>query len=50
MLLITLIGVLFFFSIMGMEIAWAIGLAGFAYLTLSQFTTAPRPWFFLRSR
>lgn len=43
MLLITLIGVLFFFSIMGMEIAWAIGLAGFAYLTLSQFTDSATP-------
>ena len=43
MLLITLIAVLFFFSIMGMEIAWAIGLAGFAYLTLSQFTDNATP-------
>ena len=43
MLLITLVSVLFFFSIMGMEIAWAIGLASFAYLVLSQFTDSATP-------
>ena len=43
MLLFTLIGVLFFFSIMGMEIAWAIGLAGFAYLVLSQLGDSATP-------
>ncbi len=43
MLLFALIAVLFFFSIMGMEIAWAIGLAGFAYLVLSQFGDSATP-------
>ena len=43
MLLFTLTAVLFFFSIMGMEIAWAIGLAGFAYLVLSQFGDVATP-------
>ena len=43
MLLISMIVVLFVFSLLGMEIAWAIGLAGFAYLTLSQFTDGATP-------
>ena len=38
MLLITMVGILFIFSLLGMEIAWAIGLAAFGYLTLVQFT------------
>lgn len=37
MLLISMIALLFLFSLLGMEIAWAIGIAGFGYLTLSQF-------------
>ena len=37
MLLTSMIIILLFFSLMGMEIAWAIGLAGFGYLTLSIF-------------
>ena len=38
MLLITMVGILFIFSLLGMEIAWAIGLAAFGYLTIVQFT------------
>lgn len=43
MLLVTLIGLLLLFSFLGMEIAWAIGLAGFGYITISQFTDSPTP-------
>ena len=43
MLLITMIALLFVFSLLGMEIAWAIGIAGFGYLTLSQFTDNATP-------
>lgn len=43
MLLISMILILFVFSLLGMEIAWAIGLAGFGYLTLSQFTDNATP-------
>jgi tripartite ATP-independent transporter DctM subunit len=38
MLLVAMIALLFVFSLLGMEIAWAIGLAAFGYLTLAQFT------------
>ncbi|MFY0691742.1 MAG: TRAP transporter large permease [Paracoccaceae bacterium] len=38
MLLVIMIALLFLFSLLGMEIAWAIGLAAFGYLTLAQFT------------
>jgi len=38
MLLVSMIAILFIFSLLGMEIAWAIGLAAFGYLTLAQFT------------
>jgi tripartite ATP-independent transporter DctM subunit len=43
MLLISMIGLLFVFSLLGMEIAWAIGLAAFGYLTLSQFSDSATP-------
>lgn len=43
MLLVIMIAVLFVFSLLGMEIAWAIGLAAFGYLTLSQFTDNATP-------
>ena len=43
MLLTSMIIILLFFSLMGMEIAWAIGLAGFGYLTLSQFSDNATP-------
>ncbi len=43
MLLIGMIGLLFVFSLLGMEIAWAIGIACFGYLTLSQFADNPTP-------
>jgi len=43
MLLVIMIAVLFIFSLLGMEIAWAIGLAAFGYLTLSQFTDNATP-------
>ena len=35
MLLVGMIGLLFLFSLIGMEIAWAIGIACFGYLVLS---------------
>ncbi len=35
MLLVSMIGLLFLFSLIGMEIAWAIGIACFGYLVLS---------------
>ena len=38
MLLVSMIALLFVFSLLGMEIAWAIGIAGFGYLVLAQFT------------
>ena len=37
MLLVSMLALLFIFSIIGMEIAWAIGFAAFGYLVLSQF-------------
>jgi tripartite ATP-independent transporter DctM subunit len=43
MLLIIMIGILFLFSLLGMEIAWAIGLAAFGYLTLAQFSDNATP-------
>ena len=43
MLLISMIALLFLFSLLGMEIAWAIGLAAFGYLTLSQFSDNATP-------
>jgi tripartite ATP-independent transporter DctM subunit len=43
MLLVAMIVILFVFSLLGMEIAWAIGLAAFGYLTLSQFTDSATP-------
>lgn len=43
MLLISMIGLLFGFSLLGMEIAWAIGIAAFGYLTLAQFGDNPTP-------
>ncbi len=41
MLLISMLVLLFVFSLIGMEIAWAIGIACLAYITLSQFTDMP---------
>lgn len=38
MLLVSMLAVLFVFSLAGMEIAWAIGLAAFVFITLTQFT------------
>lgn len=43
MLLIAMIALLFVFCLLGMEIAWAIGLACFGYLTLSQFSDSATP-------
>ena len=43
MLLVSMIAILFIFSLLGMEIAWAIGLAAFGYLTLAQFTDSYTP-------
>jgi len=43
MLLVSMIAILFIFSLLGMEIAWAIGLAAFGYLTLAQFTDSFTP-------
>ena len=43
MLLIGMIELLFVFSLLGMEIAWAIGIACFGYLALSQFADNPTP-------
>ncbi|MGI9484288.1 MAG: TRAP transporter large permease [Geminicoccaceae bacterium] len=43
MLLVSMIVILFVFSLLGMEIAWAIGLAAFGYLTFSQFTDSATP-------
>ena len=37
MLLVSMLAILFIFSLIGMEIAWAIGFAAFGYLVLSQF-------------
>lgn len=37
MLLVSMLALLFIFSLIGMEIAWAIGFAAFGYLVLSQF-------------
>ncbi|MSP67303.1 MAG: TRAP transporter large permease [Alphaproteobacteria bacterium] len=41
MLLVTMLVALFVFTLLGMELAWAIGIASFAYITLSQFTDEP---------
>jgi tripartite ATP-independent transporter DctM subunit len=41
MMLAAMLVVLLVFTLLGMEIAWAIGLACFAYIGLSQFTDAP---------
>ena len=41
MLLVSMIGLLLFFSIMGMEIAWAIGIAALAFMALTHFTDTP---------
>ena len=38
-----MIALLFVFCLLGMEIAWAIGLACFGYLTLSQFSDSATP-------
>ncbi len=38
MLLVSMLGLLFVFSLIGMEIAWAIGFAAFGYIALSQLT------------
>ena len=43
MMLAFLIGALLVFSFLGMEIAWAIGIAGFGYITLTQMGFTPRP-------
>ncbi|MEK9945583.1 MAG: TRAP transporter large permease subunit, partial [Alphaproteobacteria bacterium] len=37
MLLVSMLLILFVFSLIGMEIGWAIGFAAFGYLVLSQF-------------
>ncbi|MBM3505545.1 MAG: TRAP transporter large permease [Alphaproteobacteria bacterium] len=44
MLLASMLILLLLFSLIGMEIAWAIGFAAFAYMVLSQFTDSPRPF------
>lgn len=44
MLLVIMIALLFFFSLIGMEIAWAIGIAGLGFIFLSQFTESPIPY------
>jgi tripartite ATP-independent transporter DctM subunit len=41
MMLAAMLVVLFLFTMLGMEIAWAIALACFAYIALSQFTDNP---------
>jgi len=43
MLLVSMIALLFVFSLLGMEIAWAIGIAAFGYLVLAQFTDSFTP-------
>ena len=37
MLLVSMLALLFVFSLIGMEIGWAIGFAAFGYLVLAQF-------------
>jgi len=44
MLLALMILLLFVFTLLGMEIAWAIGIAALAFITLSQFTGDPTPF------
>ena len=44
MLLAIMIVLLLFFSLIGMEIAWAIGIAGLGFIFLSQFTESPIPY------
>ena len=41
-LLTSLVALLLFFSLLGMEIAWAIAIAGFGYLCLTQWGFTPR--------
>lgn len=41
MLLISLLVILLLFSLLGMEIAWAIGFACFVYIAMSQWTQSP---------
>ena len=38
MLLVSMLAILFVFSLAGMEIAWAIGLAAFVFILLTQLT------------
>ena len=38
MLLVSMLAILFVFSLAGMEIAWAIGLSAFIFILLSQLT------------
>lgn len=44
MLLISMLGLLLLFSLLGMEIAWAIGIACLGYLVLSNMTGAGTPY------
>ncbi|NBB84310.1 MAG: TRAP transporter large permease subunit [Alphaproteobacteria bacterium] len=44
MLLAMMILLLFVFTLLGMEIAWAIGIAALAFITFSQFTGDPTPF------
>lgn len=44
MLLALMILLLFVFTLLGMEIAWAIGIAALAFIALSQFTDDPTPF------
>lgn len=44
MLLALMILLLFVFTLLGMEIAWAIGIAALAFIALSQFTGDPTPF------
>ena len=41
-LLVAIVSLLLFFSLVGMEIAWAIAIAGFGYLALTQWGFTPR--------
>lgn len=44
MMLAALIVVLILFTMLGMDVAWSIGLACFVYIALSQFTDNPTMW------
>jgi tripartite ATP-independent transporter DctM subunit len=44
MILLTLVVLLIVFILLGMEIAWAIGLTGFICIALSQYTDNPQPF------